>query len=66
MGYHLKCTKCNSKNIKINVEVTLQIAPKFINAITKRGLQNKDIQLICANWPKARIICKDYNYREFL
>jgi len=62
----MKCIKCGSENIKVNVEVTIQITPKFINAITKKALQSKDIQLICANWPKARAICKDCNYRELL
>jgi hypothetical protein len=58
----LKCIKCGSENVKIMVDITISLHPKYIRRLTKKAFQSKDVRLCGANWGEATIMCADCNH----
>ncbi|HBK69387.1 MAG TPA: hypothetical protein DDZ91_12150 [Firmicutes bacterium] len=58
----MKCVNCKSENIKIMVNAIVSIHPKYAHRLTKKAFQSKDVELLGADWNKAKIICTDCGY----
>ena len=55
----LRCLRCGSANVSVSVNVCLRIHPKYFFRLTKRAIATKDVELQSADWPNARMVCRD-------
>lgn len=60
----MKCPKCKRGHLVQHVEVFIE-CPFETTDLSKRGIKRKDVKIIGANWPLARIFCERCGHMMF-
>jgi hypothetical protein len=55
----IRCTKCDSANVRIQVDLCLNIPARLLHRLSKQNLRSKDVRIEGANWPKMTMLCED-------
>lgn len=59
----MKCPECN-KYGEIYVDIGIKMNSEYFMNVSKTTMRKKDMQIMYANWPKGRFVCKNCGYSE--
>lgn len=59
----MKCAKCQSENISVQVSLQACVPIKYYRKLTKGSFQKKECELWGAGWDTAVFLCNDCGYK---
>lgn len=56
----MNCHKCGKDTLRTHVDLFLDIPARLNHGLNKEVLRDKDVRIMGANWPTARLYCTDW------